>query len=183
MNVAIFLDRDGVIIENRANYVRSWADVEFIPGALSALAKLKDSSYKIVIITNQAGIGHGIISRAAVEEINERLKHVIQSMNGRIEKIYLCPHKPADGCNCRKPKPGMILDAAQDFNIDLKHSILIGDNLSDIQAGYAAGVGQAVLVRTGLGVESAPKLQTAGLTDVQIYNDLAQALADLVKIP
>ncbi len=75
----------------------------------------------------------------------------------------------------------MILDAAQDFNIDLKQSILIGDNLSDIQAGYAAGVGQVVLVRTGLGVESATKLQTTGLSEVRIYNDLAQALADLVK--
>ena len=73
MNMAIFLDRDGVIIENRANYVRSWADVEFIPGALSALAKLKDSSYKIVIITNQAGIGHGVFSRAEVDGVNAQL--------------------------------------------------------------------------------------------------------------
>jgi D-glycero-D-manno-heptose 1,7-bisphosphate phosphatase len=183
MNMAIFLDRDGVIIENRSKYVRSWADVEFIPGALSALARLNESPYKILIITNQAGIGHGIFSRAEVDEINEQLTLVIRSANGRVDGIYVCPHKPENGCNCRKPKPGMILDAAQDFNIDLKQSILIGDNLSDIQAGYAAGVGQVVLVRTGLGLESAPKLQTAGLSEVRIYNDLGQALADLVKFP
>lgn len=183
MNKAIFLDRDGVIIENRPNYVRSWADVEFIQESLSALARLRDSTYKIVIITNQAGIGHGVISRATVDEINERLVHVIQSANGRVDKIYLCPHKPSDGCNCRKPKPGLILDAVQDFNIDLKQSILIGDNISDVQVGINAGVGRVVLVRTGLGIESAAKLQAEGLHDVPIYSNLSQALADQVILP
>ena len=81
-----------------------------------------------MIITNQAGIGHDVFSRAEVDGVNEQLSRVIRSANGRVDGIYVCPHKPDDGCNCRKPKPGMILDAAQDFNIDLKQSILIGDN-------------------------------------------------------
>ena len=183
MNIAIFLDRDGVIIENQPNYVRSWAEVKFIPGAISALARLKNGPYKIVIITNQAGIGRGVLSHSAVEEINERLQQVILSEDGRVDGIYVCPHKPEDGCSCRKPQPGLIHQAAHHLNLDLERSILIGDNISDLQAGQAAGVGQVVLVRTGLGIESEQKLQAAGLTGVPIFADLPQALANLVNIP
>jgi D-glycero-D-manno-heptose 1,7-bisphosphate phosphatase len=181
MQPAIFLDRDGVIIENRPNYVRSWAEVEIIDGALTALARLKDSPYKIVIITNQAGIGRGFLTRRAVDAINERLRQEICSANGRIDGIFICPHKPEDVCNCRKPRPGLILLAAQGLDIDLGGSILIGDNLSDIQAGQAAGVGQIMLVRTGLGAEFEQKLPAAGFPDVPVYDNLAQALAELVK--
>ncbi len=181
MQPAIFLDRDGVIIENRSNYVHSWDDVEFIPGALPALAKLKDCSYKIVIITNQAGVGRGILTLQVVNEINRRIRQAIIHANGRVDGIYVCPHKPDDGCNCRKPQPGLILQAARELDINLGQSILIGDNLTDVQAGQAARVGQVILVRTGLGEAFAQKLPAAGLSGTPVYDDLAQALAKVVK--
>jgi len=178
---AIFLDRDGVIIENRSEYVRSWADVRFLPGALPALARLKDSPYIIVIITNQAGIGRGLISLQTAEQINAQLIREIEAAGGRVDGLFMCPHKPDDGCDCRKPQPGLILQAARALDIRLEDSLIIGDNLSDLQAGMAARVGQVVLVRTGLGAEFASQLQAAGLSDTPVYNDLAQALTALVK--
>ena len=178
---AIFLDRDGVIIENRSEYVRSWADVRFLPGALPTLARLKDSPYVIVIITNQAGIGRGLISLQTAEQINAQLIREIEAAGGRVDGLFMCPHKPDDGCDCRKPQPGLILQAARALDIRLEGSLIIGDNLSDLQAGMAARVGQVVLVRTGLGAEFASQLKAAGLSDTPVYNDLAQALTALVK--
>jgi D-glycero-D-manno-heptose 1,7-bisphosphate phosphatase len=180
MQPAIFLDRDGVIIENRPDYVQSWAEVKFIPGVLPTLAQLKNTPYKIVIITNQAGIGRGIISPQVVKDIQDNLNREIDKAGGRIDGVYVCPHKPEDGCNCRKPRPGLILQAAQDLGIDLGRSLMIGDNLSDVQAGLAAGIGQVVLVRTGVGSEFARDLDAVGLSFVPVYDDLVEALANLV---
>jgi histidinol-phosphate phosphatase family protein len=177
---AIFLDRDGVIIEHRPNYVRSWADVEFIPGIFPALARLATTGYQNVIITNQAGIGRGLFTRKTVDEINCRIGQEIIRANGRIDGIYTCPHLPEDCCACRKPRPGLILQAAEELDLDLANSILIGDNLSDIQAGQAAGVGQVVLVRTGLGARFAQNLTEGQVQEIKIYDDLAQALERLV---
>ena len=181
MQPAIFLDRDGVIIENRPNYVRSWADVCFLPGALHTLAEIKTLPYKIVIITNQAGIGRGLIPLQTAEEINARLIQEIETTGGQVDGLFMCPHKPDDGCDCRKPQPGLILQAADKLDIRLEDSLMVGDNLSDIQAGRAAGVGQVVLVRTGLGAEFSLQLQAAGFADVPVYDDLAQALSRLLK--
>lgn len=148
---AIFLDRDGVIIENRDRYVRSWADVAVLPGALAALAAARDSGYAFVIVTNQSAVGRGIISRETADDINRRLLDVIRATGGRIDAVYLCPHAPDDGCECRKPLPGMLLRAAREHDLDLARSVMIGDALSDSGAGQAAGVAQSILVRTGRG--------------------------------
>lgn len=182
MQPAIFLDRDGVIIENRPEYVRSWQEVEFLPGSLSALARLGRLPYLLVIVTNQAGIGRGLLSQATVAEINHRLVQKIESAGGRVDGIYVCPHKPEDGCACRKPQPGLILQAADELDIDLARSILIGDNLSDIGAGLAARVGQVALVRTGLGEKFAGELASAGFAGIPVYADLTQALKNLIKV-
>jgi histidinol-phosphate phosphatase family protein len=183
MQPAIFLDRDGVIIENRLDYVRNWEQAKILPGALASLARISKSSYKLVIVTNQAGIGRGLISRQTVDEINEKLVEQIEQAGGRIHGIYVCPHSPDDGCDCRKPQPGMIWQAARELDIDLKNSILVGDNLSDLQAGRAAGIGRLVLVRTGLGNAFAGRLVEAGFWDVKVFDDLEQAVSSLVKEP
>ena len=109
---AIFLDRDGVIIENVPAYVRSWADVSIFPQAVQALVRLNHSPYKIVIVTNQAGIGKGLFSQAEAESINQRLIGEIERAGGRIDGVFMCPHTPNDGCDCRKPKPGLFMQAA-----------------------------------------------------------------------
>lgn len=178
---AIFLDRDGVIIENRPQYVRHWGDVQIFPEALAALARLKDSPYKIVIVTNQAGIGRGLIPICVAEEINRRLREEAEKAGGRIDAVYVCPHRPDEGCSCRKPLPGLILQAAQELNIDLSRSVMIGDALTDLEAGFAAKVGQVALVQTGLGQETLHSPKILDLAHFSIYADLAQALEDLTQ--
>lgn len=181
MQPAIFLDRDGVIIANRADYVRSWADVEIYPQALAALARLRGSGYKLIIVTNQSPIGRGILSRAQVDEINARLLGEIEAAGGAVAGVYVCPHHPEAGCDCRKPRPGLLLQAAREHQIDLGSSLLVGDALSDLQAGLAAGVGRVALVRTGRGAlqETAP--EAAQMAPFPVYDTLYQALSALVK--
>lgn len=181
MYPAIFLDRDGVIIENRPSYVRSWNDVEIYPQALTALSRLKDSPYKIVIVTNQSGVGRGVIPIDMAEAINRRLLAVIEAAGGRIDGVYMCPHAPQDNCDCRKPRPGLLLKAADQLSLDLSRSILIGDALSDLKAGFSAGLQKIALVRTGRGAQQVQSPEAADMHPFLIYNTLAEALDDLVK--
>lgn len=181
MYPAIFLDRDGVIIENRASYVRGWEDVAIYGQALTALAEINSSPYKIVVVTNQSAVGRGIISLEIVWEINNRLVKIIEQTGGRIDGVYVCPHAPQDGCACRKPEPGLLLQAADELSLDLSRSILIGDALSDILAGQAAGVRQTALVRTGLGAEQAATAKAEPLKALLIYGTLDEALSELLK--
>ena len=174
---AIFLDRDGVIIENRADYVKSVAEVAFIPGVLKALASVRRWPGAIVVITNQSAVGRGLITLAAAVAINAYVRQQVEAAGGRLDGLYLCPHLPADGCACRKPAPGLLRQAARDLRLDLRASVMIGDALTDVQAGHAAGT-RAVLVRTGRGAEQAPRLALAGLGHVPVAVDLAAALAD-----
>jgi D-glycero-D-manno-heptose 1,7-bisphosphate phosphatase len=173
---AIFLDRDGVIIENRRDYVRSWADVEVFPQALEALATLSRSSYCVVMITNQSAVGRGHISAETAAAINDRLLAVIRAAGGRVDAVYMCPHDPAAGCSCRKPRPGLLLRAAEDLRLDLSRSLMIGDALTDIQAGQAAGVARAILLRTGRGRDQERLPEAASLAPFAVYDDLLEAL-------
>lgn len=181
MYPAIFLDRDGVIIENRPSYVRTWSDVEIFPQALTALARLKNSPYKIILVTNQSGVGRGLIPLDIVEAINQRLLEVVRAAGGRIDGIFMCPHAPEDHCDCRKPRPGLILQATKQLSLDLSHSILIGDALSDLKAGFAAGIHRVVLVRTGRGIQQLDSPEATTLQPFLIYNTLAEAIDDLVN--
>jgi D-glycero-D-manno-heptose 1,7-bisphosphate phosphatase len=151
MNSAIFLDRDGVIIENRPEYVRDWSHVTFIPQALEGLRALRDQEWKIVLITNQSAVGRGYVSRQKADEINERLVEAINHQGGRIDGVYMCVHAPSEDCSCRKPRPGLIQTAANDFSLNLAESWLVGDAWSDLQAGYHAGIPNLVMVKTGRG--------------------------------
>jgi D-glycero-D-manno-heptose 1,7-bisphosphate phosphatase len=161
MKAAIFLDRDGVIIENRKNYVRSWEDVVFIPDALSALRSGYHQPYQFILITNQSAIGRGLISLTQANKINQRIKAMVEESGGRLDGVYMCPHTPQDACHCRKPQPGMLLQAATQLHIDLTRSYMIGDALSDLGAGKAAHVQEVILVRTGRGTlqETLPEAQ------------------------
>jgi D-glycero-D-manno-heptose 1,7-bisphosphate phosphatase len=177
---AIFLDRDGVIIENCSNYVRSWADVELFPQAIDALVALRDSPYRIVLVTNQSAVGRGLITRETAEAINDRLLAVIEDAGGRVDAVYMCPHGPDDGCDCRKPLPGLLLRAAADLDLDLDRSLMIGDALTDIQAGQAAGV-RSALLRTGRGRAQEQLPAADDLPPFPIFDTLADALNFLIK--
>ena len=153
MHPAIFLDRDGVLIENRSDYVRDWSQVKLIPEAINALSLTPLRNFKIVIVTNQSAIGRGLALQENVDEINRRLVNVIQDHGGQVDAVYICPHKPDDDCFCRKPRPGLLLQAAKELSLDLQRSWMIGDAWSDVQAGQRAGVRRTILLKTGRGAE------------------------------
>lgn len=174
MRPAIFLDRDGVIIENCENYVRAWDDVRFIEPAIRALRQVAPLDVAVVVVTNQAVVGKGLITLDEAMRINERVVSEVRRRGGRIDCAYLCPHAEEDNCECRKPKPGMLLRAAKDLNIDLAHSFMVGDALTDMQAAQAAGV-QCALVRTGRGERELARCNDDRWFDVA--DDLLDAFA------
>ena len=167
MRPAIFLDRDGVITENIENsYVNTVADVSYIDGALGSLAELAKSHYSIVIVTNQAGVGKGYFSLEMAQAINAYVRESILNSGGRVDGFYLCPHTPEENCECRKPRPGMLLQAQRELNIDLSNSWMIGDALTDLQAGEAAGVKETMLVLTGRGAKQAQEHNLQGVANL-----------------
>jgi D-glycero-D-manno-heptose 1,7-bisphosphate phosphatase len=151
-NKALFLDRDGVInIDN--GYVYKKNEYEFIDGVFKFVKTFYDIGYKIIIVTNQSGIGRGYFTEADFEDIMKFVKETFSKNNIKIDKVYHCPHHPKEGiglykknCNFRKPNPGMILDAIDRFNIDASNSILVGDSLSDINAGISSKIGKNFLL-------------------------------------
>lgn len=176
MRPAIFLDRDGVIIENRDNYVRNWQDVKFLPGALQALSRLSESPYAVIIITNQSAVGRGMITLEQAQEINRRVVEVIVETCGRIDSVYMCPHGPDDQCACRKPKPGLLTQAAEEHNLDLSQSVLVGDALTDLLAGQAAGLSANILVLTGRGKKQNRLPEAAKLFSYTVCDTLVDAV-------
>jgi len=176
---AVFLDRDGVILENRANYVRSWDDVSFLPDVFPALRRLVQSPYRIVIVTNQSAIGRGLLTLELANEINTRIVNTIEQKGGRIDSVQMCPHAPQDKCSCRKPEPGMLLQASDELSLDLATSFLIGDSRSDLLAGKAAGIGDLALVRTGLGADQEMLLDASDLYSFHVFDNLADAITRL----
>jgi D-glycero-D-manno-heptose 1,7-bisphosphate phosphatase len=175
MNSAIFLDRDGVIIENRPDYVRSWSDVSIYNQALKAIAILTSLPYKIILVTNQSAVGRGIISISNVNQINSALLQVITKNHGRMDDVFICPHKPDDACTCRKPAPGLILDAAARHSIDLSSSFMIGDAISDLMAAQSAGIPRKFLVRTGRGKDQEHLPAIHLIKEYTIVEDLLEA--------
>jgi len=177
---AIFLDRDGVLIENRANYIRGWSDVEIYPEVINALSHSAIKKHKIVIVTNQSAVGRGIISLKTANEINSRLVNLIQHHGGQVDGVYMCPHKPDDDCLCRKPRPGLLLQAAKELSLDLQRSWMIGDAWSDVQAGQSAGVYQAILLRTGRGEKQLLQPRPDTITYHLIFDNLHQAIEVII---
>lgn len=170
----VFLDRDGVIIENRPDYVKSWEEVRFIDGAMEALRRLSEANLTLVVISNQSAVGRGIISLETALEISRRVVAEVQVNGALISASYLCPHRPDYGCDCRKPSPGMMVRAARDLGLDLGNSFLVGDNITDLEAAGAVGA-RAILVRTGLGTEYASLLSSQGTVGCWVVEDLCAA--------
>ena len=154
-NQAVFLDRDGTIMED-ANYVGRLDQVVLIPSAKQALRRLRDAGFKLFIVTNQSGVGRGYFPREAVEEIHAHLDEQFGPVGVSFDRYYVCPHHPEDNCDCRKSKPKFLQDAAAEYALDLRHCFMIGDRPSDIQCGINAGT-KTVLVLTGVGQETLSK--------------------------
>ncbi|MBI2921170.1 MAG: HAD-IIIA family hydrolase [Planctomycetes bacterium] len=170
----VFLDRDGVLCEDRADYVKSWAEWRWVPGALEGAAALARAGRRLVVITNQACVGRGLVVPAMLADIHGRMTAELAAAGAPLAGLYVCPHAPEAGCECRKPKPGLLLRAAQELEIDLAASAFVGDALRDREAAEAAGVGTFLLVLTGQGSESARRATEAGIT-IRTVADLGEA--------
>lgn len=144
---ALFLDRDGVVNIEK-NYVHRKEDFELVPGIIDLITDFNKNDYRVFIVTNQAGIARGFYTIAQFTEFTNWMVDFLAKKGAFIEKVYYCPHHPefSGPCRCRKPEPGMILDAQKDYSIDLSKSILIGDKKSDILAAKHAGVGESILI-------------------------------------
>ena len=137
---AVFLDRDGVINDNRKGYIHSWGQFKFLPGVLSSLKKLSDSEYELIIITNQSGVARGHCTIRDIVNLHTKMLSYLENEGVHVDGLFFCPHHPNDGCSCRKPGIGMFLEAAKNRTINLSKSWFIGDNVTDIEAGRYANV-------------------------------------------
>lgn len=163
MERAVFLDRDGVLTEE-VGYLSDVSQIRFIPDSAKAVHLLNETGMKVIIITNQSGVARGYFSEGVISEIHQEMGTQLSAEKAFIDAIYYCPHHPAGTvekyalqCNCRKPGVGMLTQAAEDHGIDLKHSYLIGDKLSDIECGQRAGM-SSILVLTGYGKDEEKKI-------------------------
>lgn len=182
MNVRhLILDRDGVLNrEARAGgYVLRPEDFHWLPGALEALALLHESGVRLSVATNQSAVGRGLMDQATLESIHARMREEAQACGGPLAAVFCCPHSPGAHCDCRKPAPGLILAAMQAGAIPAAQTLLVGDDVRDVEAARAAGVA-AVLVRTGKGQQAQALLRDSGVT-IPVYGtllDLARRLVD-----
>ncbi len=171
---AIFLDRDGVININRIDHVKCWDEFEFMPGVLESIATLTRTGLPIFIVTNQAIVNRGTVTAATIEAIHERMIAEIEATGGKIQKVYYCPHDNHESCTCRKPEPGMLQQAAAEFDIDLSQSYMVGDAWTDVQAGLRAGT-SSIMVMTGRGIQYMANCLLEYSVRVGVACDLADA--------
>jgi D-glycero-D-manno-heptose 1,7-bisphosphate phosphatase len=143
----VILDRDGVLNKKppRAQYVRTWGEFEWLPGAKEALRLLNEANYQVVLVSNQAGIGRGAMTEADLQQIHERMRAEVEQAGGHIEAVYYCPHDWDEGCECRKPRPGLLFQAQRELSLDLTRTLFIGDDERDAQAADAAGCPSALV--------------------------------------
>jgi D-glycero-D-manno-heptose 1,7-bisphosphate phosphatase len=173
---AIFLDRDGVINENRTDHVKSWSEFQFLPGALTALRWLNLVGFHVFVVTNQAIVGRGSVSAATIEEINSRMQIQVALHGGRIHDVRYCPHDNDAQCGCRKPAPGMLLDLAARWGVDLSRSYMVGDAYTDIAAGRAAQC-RCIMVCTGRGMQQISLPEARHYPPDYVAGDLTGAVA------
>ena len=174
----IILDRDGVINFDSDEYIKSPEEWIPIPGSLEAIARLNGAGYTVVVASNQSGVGRGLFDLNTLQQIHKKMAHELAHVGGKIDAIFFCPHAPGDHCDCRKPKPGLLLEIAKKYHLDLKNVPAVGDSLRDIEAAQAVGA-KPVLVRTGKGeaVVKSGKLPAG----VEVYDDLA-AFTDVLLV-
>ncbi len=178
----VFLDRDGVINLDRSDYIKSWSEFKFIPRSIEAIKELTLTGFHAMVITNQSVISRNMVSEKGLEYILTMMKNEVRSGGGLIHDIFFCPHIPEDNCDCRKPKPGLILQAKRKYNIDLTDAVMIGDSAKDIECARNAGCGTAVLVKTGNGVEAEKTLAEKKIYPDYIASDLYEAVQWMVDL-
>jgi D-glycero-D-manno-heptose 1,7-bisphosphate phosphatase len=173
MKRAIFLDRDGTLIEEK-EYLHRPEGVVFFPGTGGALKRLQDADFRLLVVTNQSGVGRGYFSLEDVTEVHHHIVRELARDGVRLHKFYIAPEAPDQPSRGRKPSPQFLFDARDEFGIDLAQSYMIGDKVIDLQCGWSAGVRRSLLVRTGYGKE-AERTQGGTLTSAVIVDDIVAA--------
>jgi D-glycero-D-manno-heptose 1,7-bisphosphate phosphatase len=173
----IILDRDGVVNFDSDQFIKSPDEWKPIPGSLEAIARLNQAGYRVVLATNQSGIGRGLFDMATLNAIHDKMHKALAQVGGRIDALFFCPHAADSKCECRKPKPGMFEEISKRFNMELDGVPAIGDSLRDLQAAVALGA-QPILVRTGKGEKT---LASGNLPEgTLVFSDLAEAVQHLI---
>ncbi|MGE0080325.1 MAG: D-glycero-beta-D-manno-heptose 1,7-bisphosphate 7-phosphatase [Thiohalomonadaceae bacterium] len=175
----VILDRDGVINEDSDEYIKSVDEFRFIPGSLEAIARLNQAGYRVAVATNQSGLSRGYFDLDTLNSMHGKLRRALAAVGGHIEMIAFCPHGPEDGCNCRKPLPGLLHEIGERLGQSLAGVPAIGDSLRDIEAARCVGA-SPILVRTGKGERTLAK--NAGLEGVPVYRDLSEAVDALLAV-
>jgi len=157
----VILDRDGVLNQDSANFIKNPNEWIPIPGSLEAVALLNQSGFRIVVATNQSGISRGLFDMATLNSIHDKMHRELAQVGGRMDAVFYCPHAADDHCDCRKPKTGMIEDIGKRFSVELNEVPAVGDSLRDLQAFADAGC-QPILVRTGKGEETLAAAEKSG---------------------
>jgi len=155
----VFLDRDGTINVDSADYIKSRSEFEFIPGSIEAIRKLTINGFASIVITNQSALARKYVSPEELDVMHTLMRRSVASEGGKITDVFFCPHMPDNGCECRKPAPGLILQSRRKFNIELADAIMVGDTIKDIECGHNAGCGRTVLVKSGLDPDVEEKLK------------------------
>ncbi len=181
MEKVVFIDRDGVINKDSADYIKSCDEFQFLPGSLEAFKMLKTEGYETIVITNQSVIGRKMVTPDGLKEIFAKLTEGVEAIGGNIKDILFCPHIPDDHCRCRKPLPGMILYAQKKYDIDLQRSCMIGDSAKDIECSRNAGCGNSVLVKTGNGLKAAKELAEKKKDPDYLAENLLDAAKWIIK--
>ncbi|PKO51310.1 MAG: D-glycero-beta-D-manno-heptose-1,7-bisphosphate 7-phosphatase [Betaproteobacteria bacterium HGW-Betaproteobacteria-21] len=172
----IILDRDGVINFDSEQFIKSPDEWKAIPGSLEAIARLNQWGWRVVVASNQSGIGRGLFGMDTLNAINDKMVKGLSQVGGRLDAIFFCPHSADSTCNCRKPKPGMFVQIGERFNVDLTGTPVVGDSLRDLQAGVAVGC-KPYLVLTGKGTKTQQEQTLPEGT--LVYPDLAAVVAEL----
>ena len=174
----VILDRDGVINHDSPSYIKSPEEWKPIARSLDAIARLTQADFRVVVATNQSGVGRGLFDMATLNAIHDKMHRAVGQAGGRIDAVFYCPHPMEANCGCRKPRPGLLEDIGRRFNTILKDVPCIGDQLRDLQAAAAVGA-QPILVLTGKGAKTQ---REGGLPpNTRVYADLADAVKPLVR--
>lgn len=174
----VAIDRDGVINEDSDEYVKSESEWIPIAGSIDGIARLTQAGFRVAIVTNQSGLARGLFDLAALNKIHKKLQDCLTRNGSRVEMIFFCPHSPTDQCNCRKPRPGLLLEIEDRFNLNLTGLPFIGDSFSDVEAARKVGM-EPILVRTGKGERTLID-HPMRLSEVRVFNNLNEAAHDLL---
>ncbi|MDR1260003.1 MAG: HAD family hydrolase [Endomicrobium sp.] len=176
---AVFLDRDGTVIFDK-NYLRSSINIKFYAYVAESINKLRVAGFKIIIVTNQSAVRRGLLTKKDLHKINKNFLFMLHNKGAKVDGLYYCPHIDSDNCSCRKPRIGMVLEAAKDFNIDLSKSYTIGDSIRDYLLGFAMG-GKGILILTGQGKKHQKNLTLEKIKPFFVCKNLKQAVNFIIK--